>query len=62
MSEAGTGEPLGEIFRRLIGNTGPISLMHYMGEANARYYSAAIRWARPAISSPRQKSARCSAN
>ena len=27
------------IFRRLIANTGPISLMHYMGEANARYYS-----------------------
>ena len=40
MSEAGTSEPLGEIFRRLIGTTGPISLMHYMGEANARYYSS----------------------
>lgn len=33
-------EPLGDIFRRLIGNTGPISLMHYMGEANARYYAS----------------------
>ena len=40
MSEAGTSEPLGEIFRRLIGTTGPISLMHYMGEANARDYSS----------------------
>jgi NADH dehydrogenase [ubiquinone] 1 alpha subcomplex assembly factor 7 len=27
------------IFQRLIANTGPISLMHYMGESNARYYS-----------------------
>lgn len=34
------GEPLAAIFRRLIANTGPISLMHYMGEANARYYSS----------------------
>ncbi|MDE2437245.1 MAG: SAM-dependent methyltransferase [Sphingomonadales bacterium] len=33
-------EPLAAIFRRLIANTGPISLMHYMGEANARYYAA----------------------
>jgi NADH dehydrogenase [ubiquinone] 1 alpha subcomplex assembly factor 7 len=33
-------DPLGTIFRRLIANHGPISLMHYMGEANARYYSA----------------------
>ncbi|MEQ1498543.1 MAG: SAM-dependent methyltransferase [Novosphingobium sp.] len=40
MSKAADSEPLGEIFRRLIGNTGPISLMHYMGEANARYYSS----------------------
>ncbi|GAA4642695.1 SAM-dependent methyltransferase [Pontixanthobacter gangjinensis] len=30
---------LGESFRRLIRNTGPISLTHYMGESNARYYS-----------------------
>ncbi|WAT16943.1 SAM-dependent methyltransferase [Aurantiacibacter sp. MUD11] len=29
---------LGDTFRRLIANTGPISLMHYMGESNARYY------------------------
>ena len=33
-------EPLGAIFRRLIANTGPISVAHYMGESNARYYSA----------------------
>ena len=31
-------EPLAAIFRRLIANTGPISLMHFMGESNARYY------------------------
>lgn len=31
---------LAAIFRRLIANTGPISLMHYMGEANARYYAS----------------------
>ena len=34
------GDPLSTIFRRLIANTGPISLMHYMGEANARYYAS----------------------
>jgi NADH dehydrogenase [ubiquinone] 1 alpha subcomplex assembly factor 7 len=34
------GEQLGAIFRRLIANTGPISLMHFMGEANARYYTS----------------------
>ncbi len=39
MERAG-GEPLAAIFRRLIANTGPISLMHYMGEANARYYTS----------------------
>ncbi len=33
-------EPLAAIFARLIANTGPISLMHYMGEANARYYAS----------------------
>jgi NADH dehydrogenase [ubiquinone] 1 alpha subcomplex assembly factor 7 len=33
-------EPLAAIFERLIANTGPISLMHYIGEANARYYAA----------------------
>jgi NADH dehydrogenase [ubiquinone] 1 alpha subcomplex assembly factor 7 len=32
-------DSLGAIFRRLIAATGPISLMHYMGEANARYYA-----------------------
>lgn len=31
---------LSVIFRRLIANHGPISLMRYMGESNARYYSA----------------------
>jgi SAM-dependent MidA family methyltransferase len=32
---------LGDIFRRLIATTGPISLSHYMAEANARYYARA---------------------
>jgi NADH dehydrogenase [ubiquinone] 1 alpha subcomplex assembly factor 7 len=32
--------PLGDTFRRLIRNTGPISLAQFMGEANARYYGA----------------------
>ena len=41
MSEdAAPAQSLSAIFARLIANTGPISLMHYMGEANARYYSA----------------------
>ena len=40
MSEGASAEPLAAIFRRLIANTGPISLMHYMGEANARYYTS----------------------
>ncbi len=40
MSETAPAEPLGQIFRRLIGATGPISLMHYMGESNARYYAS----------------------
>lgn len=31
---------LGAIFRRLIATTGPISLMHFMGESNARYYAS----------------------
>lgn len=31
--------PLSVIFKRLIASYGPISLMHYMGESNARYYS-----------------------
>lgn len=30
---------LGETFRRLIASTGPISLMHFMGESNMRYYN-----------------------
>ena len=33
-------EDLGAIFRRLIRNTGPISLSQYMGESNARYYDS----------------------
>jgi len=33
-------EPLSAIFERLIARTGPISLTHYMGEANARYYAS----------------------
>jgi len=33
-------EPLAAIFARLIARTGPISLMHYMAEANARYYAS----------------------
>ena len=33
-------DSLGDIFRRLIAATGPISLMHYMGEANTRYYAS----------------------
>lgn len=38
MSEA--PESLSDIFKRLIANTGPISLAHYMAESNARYYAA----------------------
>jgi NADH dehydrogenase [ubiquinone] 1 alpha subcomplex assembly factor 7 len=34
------GDSLSAIFRRLITATGPISLMHYMGESNTRYYAA----------------------
>ena len=34
------GGSLAAAFRRLIANTGPISVMHYMGEANARYYAS----------------------
>jgi len=34
------GESLSALFRRLIANTGPISLAHYMGESNARYYDS----------------------
>lgn len=32
--------PLAEMFRRLIRNTGPISVTQFMGESNARYYAA----------------------
>jgi NADH dehydrogenase [ubiquinone] 1 alpha subcomplex assembly factor 7 len=32
---------LADTFRRLIATTGPITLSHYMAEANARYYSSA---------------------
>ncbi|RKF22551.1 class I SAM-dependent methyltransferase [Altericroceibacterium spongiae] len=32
-------QPLAETFRRLITRTGPISIQHYMGESNARYYA-----------------------
>ncbi len=31
-------DSLTAIFQRLIGHSGPISVMHYMGEANTRYY------------------------
>ncbi|MCT2399293.1 class I SAM-dependent methyltransferase [Novosphingobium mangrovi (ex Huang et al. 2023)] len=36
---AGGAEPLAAIFRRLIASYGPITLLHYMGESNARYYA-----------------------
>lgn len=32
-------EPLSAIFERLITHHGPISVMHYMGESNTRYYA-----------------------
>ncbi len=32
-------EPLTDVFQRLIGHMGPISVAHYMAEANARYYN-----------------------
>ncbi len=41
MTEDGASSgSLSAIFERLIANTGPISLMHYMGESNARYYAS----------------------
>lgn len=40
MTDQAVPESLAAVFRRLIANTGPISLMHYMGEANARYYAS----------------------
>lgn len=33
------GDPLAKVFARLIRNTGPISLGHFMAESNARYYT-----------------------
>ncbi|WP_408587773.1 class I SAM-dependent methyltransferase [Novosphingobium sp.] len=33
-------EPLRRVFERLIVNTGPISVAHYMAESNARYYDS----------------------
>lgn len=35
------GRSLADTFRRLIAASGPISLAHYMAEANARYYAGA---------------------
>ena len=37
---SGRCDPLAAIFARLIAGTGPISIQHYMGEANARYYAS----------------------
>ncbi len=39
-AERAKAENLGETFRRLIRETGPISLAQYMGESNARYYAS----------------------
>jgi len=36
----GSGDSQAKVFARLIRNTGPISLAHYMAESNARYYNA----------------------
>ncbi len=33
-------EPLRRVFARLIANTGPISIAHFMAESNARYYDS----------------------
>ena len=41
MNHQDGGEPpLAERFKRLIRDSGPISVQHFMGESNARYYSA----------------------
>jgi NADH dehydrogenase [ubiquinone] 1 alpha subcomplex assembly factor 7 len=41
MSQKDGGElSLAERFRRLIAESGPISVQHFMGESNARYYAA----------------------
>ncbi len=37
---ASKAKDLGKTFRRLIRETGPISLAHYMAESNARYYTS----------------------
>lgn len=39
-STSNVDSDLGEIFRRLIRTSGPISLTHFMGESNARYYAS----------------------
>ena len=41
MNSAHAERDLTAVFRRLIATTGPISLAHYMAEANARYYAKA---------------------
>ena len=40
MNDERAAPSLTESFRRLIANTGPISMAHFMGEANARYYTS----------------------
>jgi NADH dehydrogenase [ubiquinone] 1 alpha subcomplex assembly factor 7 len=40
VSSAQVPDTLRAIFERLIANTGPISLAHYMAESNARYYGS----------------------
>lgn len=40
MSESGAPESQRAVFRRLIANTGPISVAQFMGESNARYYDS----------------------
>lgn len=37
---SGREETLAAVFRRLIANTGPISVQYFMGESNARYYGS----------------------
>lgn len=39
LDSSGKPLPLADSFRRLISSTGPISLMHFMGESNVRYYA-----------------------
>ena len=40
-ADTGGDQGLEAVFRRLIGATGPISVAHYMAEANAHYYDRA---------------------